>query len=133
MVYGAQSCVGALHLHFGESEVPNSLFAGFPNAGVFGQNPDGVFPNKQTTRGEYRYSVLPECVFLRRNRSGKLRSSSWGCALKNFIGFLDLFPDLTGLQKANKENIQKRRGLITRQPIDHKRGPIGDKILKLLV
>ena len=42
-------------------------------------------------------------------------------------------PDLAGLTEDSKQNIQQLQGLISRQPIGRKRGPIGGKISKLLV
>ena len=44
-----------------------------------------------------------------------------------------MLSDLAGLTEDDKPSIQQLKGLIRRQPIDHKRGPIEDKILKLLV
>ena len=38
-----------------------------------------------------------------------------------------------GLDGADTQKIQELEGLITRRPVDRKRGPIGGEILKLLV
>ena len=82
--------------------------------------------------GEYRYSDGPECFFTEKlNRQIALREF-WGGSLKTFVGFLGLSSDLTGLAKDTKKNIQQLKGLVRSQPIDRKRGPIENKILKLL-
>ena len=44
--------------------------------------------------------------------------------LKNVIGLLDASSDLTGSKAEDKQNIHQLIGLIIRQPIDRKRGPI---------
>ena len=84
--------------------------------------------------GEYRYSVGPECVFKAKlNRRIALIELGGEVALKPPIGFLEVRPDLNGLAQDGRGKIQQLKCLISRQPIDHKRGPIEDTILKLLV
>ena len=64
----------------------------------------------------------------------KLLSTSWGGAvLTTFLDFLDASSDLTGLTDNANQMIQQLGDIISRQPIDRKRGPIEDKISKLLV
>ena len=114
----------------------NSEFAIYriPKRWCSGANQGRDFTKRTDQLGEYRYSGGPKCLLVG-NWAGELRSSSWdGIRLiKTFDGFLEAASDLTGLTKDNKQKIQQSQGLKIRQPIDHKRGTIEDKILQLLV
>ena len=46
-IFDVLGCDGAIHLHLETSEIPDTLFGGFPNAGVIGGNSERAF-TKQT-------------------------------------------------------------------------------------
>ena len=66
---------------------------------------------------------------LKRSSSGKLQSLSLdGGALKDFLEYMEMAP-----VGAATDDIQELKGVMRRQPVDHKRGPFAKRILKLLV
>ena len=62
------------------------------------------------------------------NRQIALVDLGFGGGLKDFLGYMEM---VSGGATAAK--IQELKDLTTRQPIERKRGPTDDKILKLLV
>ena len=61
------------------------------------------------------------------NRQITISELGWGGSPKDILEYMEMAPE--GIIAAN---IQQLKDLIRRQPIDHKRGPTEDKILKLL-
>ena len=123
-----------MHLPLAISKFADPLFGGFANDGVFKGNPERDFVKYTNDVGNTDIR-LGANVFCKGDLCLQLRSTilGGGADLKTFIGFREASSDLNGLKKGDSRNIQQLQGLIRRQLIDHKRGPIGDKISKLLV
>ena len=127
-IFDALDCDGELHLHLTDKKFPIRYSIDAQSL-VFGENTKRDFAENKTMRANTD-NRLCHNLFFKENLNHKIAHSELGGGgdLKQFLEYMEMAPD-----GAAADNIQELKGIASRQPIGHKRGPVDDRILKLLV
>ena len=110
---------GALHMHLSGEKFAANYLVGSKTL-VFDSNTKRDFTENKTTCPNTDTRLGPN-LFLRGISTDELRPMSRrGGALKGCLEYMEIAPDGHAT-----DNIQELKGVMSRHPIDHKRGPVG--------